>query len=125
MRTTIDYGIDLGTTNSSIAFFNGTKAEIFKNQKSQELTPSVVSIDRKGALHVGLTAKNQLYSDPKNAYSKWKIYMGKSDMKFSFPNGKREMGPEELSSEVLKSLKSDVKRINRRGCRNRCYLCAS
>ncbi len=107
MRTTIDYGIDLGTTNSAIAMLNGTQAKIIKNNDSMDYTPSVVHIDKNGTLHVGKTAKNRLEMEPEDVYAEFKLQMG-ADTVYTFKRSGRQMRPEELSAEVLKSLRSDV-----------------
>ena len=41
-RATIDFGIDLGTSNSSVAVFSGERVEIIRNNENNEITPSVV-----------------------------------------------------------------------------------
>jgi len=106
---TIDYGIDLGTTNSSIAKLNGKEVEVIENNENQKLTPSAVWISEKNRLFTGQYAKNRLFEDPENAYSKWKPSMGKTDIVYTFAKTGRAMTPEELSSEILKSLRTDVK----------------
>jgi molecular chaperone DnaK len=55
-RTTIDFGIDLGTTNSAIAVLNGVEPEIIKNSDDQDVTPSAVFINKQGVLRVGSRA---------------------------------------------------------------------
>ena len=59
-RTTIDYGIDLGTTNSAIAVIAGTGTEVIKNNVDADITPSAVYINRSGNLWVGQNAKSKL-----------------------------------------------------------------
>ena len=105
--TTVDFGIDLGTTNSSIAVLNGTAPEVFKNNDGQEITPSVVWIDSSGRIDVGHRAKQQLGRDKKNAHSEFKLMMGTNHV-YSFIGCDRQMTPVELSAEVLKSLRGDV-----------------
>jgi molecular chaperone DnaK len=56
-RSTIDFGIDLGTTNSAIAVLEGIATTIVKNNTDADITPSVVSIDRHGTIQVGARAK--------------------------------------------------------------------
>lgn len=109
MRTTIDYGIDLGTTNSSIAVLKGTEARVICNNEGASFTPSAVWIDKKGRLHVGRAAYRRV-SNPNQAVE-FKLRMGKGEKerKIVFPDSGREMLPEELSAEVLKSLKADVR----------------
>ncbi|MDY0152134.1 MAG: Hsp70 family protein, partial [Candidatus Cloacimonas sp.] len=106
---TIDYGIDLGTTNSTIAKLKGIEVQIFKNNEGFEFTPSAVYMDNKERIQVGRRAKEQLENDPENAYSEFKLQMGSSDVEFAFSRSKKTMTPIELSAEILKSLKADVK----------------
>jgi molecular chaperone DnaK len=47
-RTTIDFGIDLGTTNSAIAVLKDVTSEIIKNNRDQDITPSAVGYSKKG-----------------------------------------------------------------------------
>ncbi|MEO3805171.1 Hsp70 family protein [Nonomuraea sp. B1E8] len=108
-RTTIDYGIDLGTTNSSIAVLNGVDVEVIKNNDDQsESTPSAIWIDRRDRLYVGDRAKKKSEIDPANTCIEFKSKMGMTGQAKVFPNGGRSMTPEQLSAEVLKSLKGDV-----------------
>src|SRR5262245_60864189 len=111
-RATIDFGIDLGTTNSTIAVFAGVTAEVIRNNEDAESTPSAVFIDRKGGLFVGRIARQRLESDPENAKSEFKLQMGK-ESSVEFVQSGRRLTPEQLSAEVLKSLKADAKQ--RRG----------
>lgn len=108
MRTTIDFGIDLGTTNSAIAVLKGITTEIIKNDEQSDLTASAVWIDRKGTVLVGEAAKRKL-TKGESVGIEFKRKMGtSSNHLFEKPN--RRMKPEDLSAEVLKSLKNDVKR---------------
>ena len=107
-RMTMDFGIDLGTTNSTIAYLKGTEVEIIKNNQSQEYTPSAVYIDKNNALIVGGGAKERLDNDPQNAFAEFKLQMG-TDAEYVFARNGRKMKPEDLSAEVLKSLKADVR----------------
>ena len=107
-RATIDFGIDLGTTNSSIAVLKGTGTELFKNNDGQEYTPSAVWIDGKGRLYTGQQAKNRLgIPDKENTKTEFKRQMGTLEP-FDFPASGRQMSPEQLSAEILKSLRGDV-----------------
>ncbi|MEU6712849.1 Hsp70 family protein [Nonomuraea sp. NPDC046802] len=107
-RTTIGYGIDLGTTNSSIAVLNGIDVEVVKNNRQSEITPSAIWIDRAERLHVGDTARKRGELDHENTCFEFKARMGITDQPKVFANGRRSMTPEEMSAEVLKSLKGDV-----------------
>jgi molecular chaperone DnaK len=108
MRTTIDYGIDLGTTNSEIAVLRGTEVIVIHNKDGSSFTPSTIWIDKRCQLHVGREAY-QRFDDPNRA-AEFKLLMGQGERgKKTFPNTGRGMLPEELSAEVLKSLKADVR----------------
>lgn len=107
-RETIDIGIDLGTTNSCIALASGGKVEILRNNEGFEVTPSAIWQDRKGRLHVGRRAREQYESDEENAAMEFKLQMGKAVPK-AFKRTGLCLGPEELSSEVLKSLLGDAR----------------
>ncbi|MHB9022609.1 MAG: Hsp70 family protein [Armatimonadota bacterium] len=106
-RNTIDFGIDLGTTNSTIAVFNGNETEVFENTEGAKCTPSAVWIDAKGRLFVGRRAKERLETDAGNVFNEFKLRMGSTDT-YRFAASGRVMTPEELSAEVLKSLRADV-----------------
>ncbi len=110
MRTTIDYGIDLGTTNSAIAVLKGTQAQVVTNKEGSSFTPSVVWIDKRGQLHVGREAYQRRWDDEDNCGYEFKLLMGQGERgKTIFAKSRREMLPEELSAEVLKSLRADVR----------------
>ncbi len=108
-RTTIDFGIDLGTTNSAIAMLKGIKAEVIKNNLDADITPSAVYIGRAGNLIVGSKAKSKLEDDrsTEDAYIEFKRRMG-GDSMYKFRSAGVVKSPEELSAEVLKYLKGNV-----------------
>jgi molecular chaperone DnaK len=108
-RATIDFGIDLGTTNSEIALMEEGWARVFRNPVQGENTPSVVRISRGGEIQVGSRAYERLVDDPENTYGEFKRLMGKSH-KCRFAASGRQLAPEELSAEVLKALRADVVR---------------
>ncbi len=107
-RTTIDFGIDLGTTNSAISVIDGTESVVIKNNQGDETTPSAVYMDKKGTIHVGDFARKRLDTDHENAFSEFKRQMG-TEYVYTFQKSGREMLPEELSAEVIKSLKDNVR----------------
>ncbi|HEX8475541.1 MAG TPA: Hsp70 family protein [Pyrinomonadaceae bacterium] len=107
-RLTIDFGIDLGTTNSSIAIFQGGNIEVIKNNANAEFTPSAVWLDKKGQWFVGHRARANLEIDPDNTAAEFKLQMGTDAEKTFARNGQR-MRPEQLSAAVLKELKDSVK----------------
>ncbi|WP_131738737.1 Hsp70 family protein [Actinomadura roseirufa] len=110
-RTTIDFGIDLGTTNSAIAVLNGVDAKVFKNVDGSETTPSAVRVDQRNRLYVGREAKERSEQDPENTCVEFKLRMGTTGQPKIFKDAGRSMEPEQLSAEVLKSLKRDVESV--------------
>ncbi len=109
-RETIDFGIDLGTTNSSIAMWtNNGQVEVLKNNQGSQSTPSAVYEGKRGRLLVGIEAKEQMKVDPDNVQTEFKQAMGTSKL-YTFKTSGNSMKPEELSAEILKTLKADVQR---------------
>ncbi|MEO6940693.1 MAG: Hsp70 family protein [Candidatus Kapaibacterium sp.] len=107
---TFDFGIDLGTTNSAIAIVENSVTRIFKNTERQtDTTPSCVKLDPKLGVIVGHKAYQNRW-DTANVRSNFKRLMG-SGQKLTFSNAKKALTPEELSAEVLKSLKLDVQKV--------------
>ncbi len=106
-RTTIDFGIDLGTTNSAIAVLKDVSTEIIKNNDDQDVTPSAVHYGKNGQLFVGTRAKNAIIDKPKDAYVEFKRRMG-TEFPYSFLASGLTKKPEELSAEVLKALRAYV-----------------
>jgi len=108
-RTTIDFGIDLGTTNSAVAVLRGTVPDVIKNNDDHDITPSAVFIDKRGQCYVGQRAKNRQEDESSgdDVYLEFKRRMG-TDYKYEFKTSARAMLPEEVSAEVLKSLRGDV-----------------
>ena len=109
MSRYLEYGIDLGTTNSCIARCQGTDVRIFQNNDQMNVTPSVVYLTKSGRTLVGRRAHSAIVQDPANVVAEFKRWMGQSD-KQVFPASGRVMSAEELSAEVLKSLREDVRR---------------
>jgi molecular chaperone DnaK len=107
-RTTIDFGIDLGTTNSAVAVLNGVAPEIIKNnERDADITPSAVYIDKKGITRWGEAAKIRVADAGGDVYLEFKRRMG-TDHVYKFKSSGQQRKPEELSAEILKSLKGDV-----------------
>lgn len=98
-------GIDLGTTNSLVAYFSPEGPKIIPNRLGKHLTPSVVSVDEDGNVYVGETAKERMSLYPDSVASTFKRSMG-SDREYVL-SGKRYRA-EELSSLVLRALKEDA-----------------
>src|ERR1035438_9798825 len=100
MIKTIDYGIDLGTTNSCIARWEGGAVKVFQNNDQMNVKPSAVHILKTGRIIVGRRANSALLTDPDNVATEFKRWMGQKDRK-RFPAAQRELSAEELSAEVL------------------------
>lgn len=101
----ITVGIDLGTTNSLVAFWTENGPQIIPNSLGCNLTPSVVSLDDNGEILVGQIAKERLVTHPHLSAATFKRYMG-TEKKFDL--GKYSFSPEELSSFIIRSLKDDA-----------------
>ncbi|MCA1565342.1 MAG: Hsp70 family protein [Acidobacteria bacterium] len=109
MSAYINYGIDLGTTNSCIVRLDGDEFKIIQNADQMNVTPSVVRVLRSGSVLVGRRAYNAIAEDPDNVAAEFKRLMGQKHQQ-QFPAAGRAMSPEELSAEVLKSLLGDARR---------------
>lgn len=106
-RTTIDFGVDLGTTNSAIAVLEGVSPKVIKNKDQQDVTPSAVHISKKGVLDVGFRAKQRIIQWPDDTFVEFKRRMG-SDFLYEFESSRLRRKPEDLSAEVLKELRRDA-----------------
>ena len=93
-------GIDLGTTNSCVAVYDGGEAKVITNPEGMRTTPSVVAF-KNGDIIVGQKAKNQMVTN-KDTISSIKRKMGTSEKVSA--NGK-EYSPEEVSAMILGDLK--------------------
>jgi molecular chaperone DnaK len=109
MSVTVDFGIDLGTTNSCVGRWENGAIRIFQNNDQMNVTPSAVHILRNGRMIVGRRAHSALLTDPDNVAIEFKRWMGQKYQK-PFPASDRTLSPEELSAEILKSLREDVRR---------------
>ena len=92
-------GIDLGTTNSTAAVFDGDQTELVRNAQGSSLTPSVVRLDAKGNVIVGARARRQLDSDPENTRAEFKRLMGTAQA-LTFAAAQVSRKPEELAAEA-------------------------
>ena len=97
-------GIDLGTTNSLVSYFNGEETVIIPNRLGGVLTPSVVSVEGDN-IYTGEVAKERMLLHPDESAAVFKRSMG-SDMRYKL--GGKEYRSEELSSFILRSLKEDA-----------------
>lgn len=108
-RTTVDFGIDLGTTNSAIAVLKDVFTVIIKNNGDHDVTPSAVNYGKGGQVFVGTRARNTMIDKPQDAYIEFKRRMG-TEFSYSFKASGLSKKPEELSAEVLRSLRADAAR---------------
>ncbi|MHA2602157.1 MAG: molecular chaperone DnaK [Candidatus Thorarchaeota archaeon SMTZ1-83] len=98
-------GIDLGTTNSGVAYMVGGKPTIITNAEGGRLTPSVVGITPKGEIVVGELAKRQAVSMPERTVRSIKRKMGQD---YKVKIGDKEYTPQEISAMILTKLKKDA-----------------
>jgi len=122
MRNKIDYGIDLGTTNSSIARMENGVPIIKKSDTLKDTFPSCIHFTRRQDVIVGDTAYNIMRNDnaralktfdkgKTNTFIEFKRTMGTTHI-YESSNMNRCYTSEELSAEVLKTLKSVIKDEN-------------
>lgn len=103
----INFGIDLGTTNSLIAKFEGGAVQVFKNPIGhKETLPSVVAF-RGDRILVGDKAKEYISKDAGNVFAAFKRKMGSGES-FLVPATTQFVTPIQLSAQVLKELKNFV-----------------
>jgi molecular chaperone DnaK len=115
MRTKIDFGIDLGTTNSAIAKMENGKPMIVTTGRA-DIIPSCIAIQNGGRILVGERAKTIFAQEKEkelrdgtkpNSFIEFKREMA-NPFTYHSTNLGRDISPEELSAEVLKTLKSFV-----------------
>ena len=106
-ETPLYVGIDLGTTNSAAAVFDGERVMVVRNAQGATVTPSVVRIDKQGRVTVGTRARRFVEQDPANSAAEFKRLMG-TDKAIEFPAAGVAKKPEELSAEILKALRQDI-----------------
>jgi molecular chaperone DnaK len=121
-------GIDLGTTNSCVAVYEGGEAKIIPNKEGKNTTPSVVAFTDKGEILVGDPAKRQAITNPDKTIYSVKRIMGlmmneekakeahdKVTYKIVDKNGMAAVDvagkvytPQEISAKILSKLKADA-----------------
>lgn len=118
MRIKIDYGIDLGTTNSAIARMEQGQPVIKKSEVQMDTTPSCVHYNKKKSTLVGTQAVTALKGErirslvarsqqQTNSYLEFKRTMGTLEV-YPSSNMERSYTSEELSAEVLRKLRSYI-----------------
>ena len=98
-------GIDLGTTNSLIAYYENGEAKIIPNRLGENLTPSVVSMDENQTVYIGKTAKERKIKYGCDTVDVFKRSMGTN--KEFILHGKKYRA-EEIASFILRALKEDA-----------------
>lgn len=98
-------GIDLGTTNSCVAVFEGGEPTVIPNPEGARTTPSVVAFSKTGERLVGQVAKRQAITNPDRTVASIKRYMG-SDHRVAIDD--KKYTPQEISAMVLQKLKADA-----------------
>ncbi len=98
-------GIDLGTTNSCVAVYEGGEPVVIANAEGNRTTPSVVAFAKNGERMVGQVAKRQAITNPDRTISSIKRSMGTS--KKVEIDGKGYT-PQEISAMILQKLKADA-----------------
>lgn len=121
-------GIDLGTTNSCIAVFEGGQPRVLENKEGARTTPSIIAVSKTGERLVGALAKRQAITNPKNTLFSIKRLIGRRfddpevqrDLKVmpyeivrdgdrvKIKMGDKEYTPQEISAMVLQKLKADA-----------------
>lgn len=107
MSNTINFSIDLGTTNSAIASYNNGDIVVYKNPSTLKETISSVVAFKGERIIVGDKAKEVLSKSPNNVFGTFKRKMGASD-KYIVESAGKMISPLDLSSYVLKELKGFI-----------------
>ena len=98
-------GIDLGTTNSCVAVFEGGEPVVIPNPEGSRTTPSVVAFKKDGERLVGQVAKRQAITNPDHTIISIKREMG-TDHKVRIDD--KSYTPQEISAMILQKMKADA-----------------
>ncbi len=98
-------GIDLGTTNSVVAFMEGGEPVVIANAEGSRLTASVVGFSKTGERLVGQLAKRQAVSNPDRTISSIKRHMGTN---YTVRIDDKDYTPQEISAMILQKMKTDA-----------------
>ena len=98
-------GIDLGTTNSLVGFYQDGQVKLIPNAFGEYLTPSVVALDDNDQIIVGKIAKERLVTHPDKTIAQFKRFMGTSH---KILLGNSTYTAEELSSFIIRKLVDDA-----------------
>jgi molecular chaperone DnaK len=98
-------GIDLGTTNSVVAVFEGGEPTVLPNAEGHRTTPSVVAFSKSGEVLVGEVAKRQAITNPERTIRSVKRHMGEN---WTVEIDGKEFNAQEISARILMKLKRDA-----------------
>ena len=98
-------GIDLGTTNSCVAVYEGSEPIVIPNPEGARTTPSVVAFSKTGERMVGQVAKRQAITNPDRTISSIKRHMGTN---FKTTIDGKNYTPQEISAMILQKMKADA-----------------
>ena len=98
-------GIDLGTTNSCVAVYEGSEPIVIPNPEGARTTPSVVAFSKTGERMVGQVAKRQAITNPDRTISSIKRHMGTG---FKTTIDGKNYTPQEISAMILQKMKADA-----------------
>ena len=98
-------GIDLGTTNSCVAVFEGSEPIVIPNPEGSRTTPSVVAFSKTGERMVGQVAKRQAITNPDRTVISIKREMGSA---YKTKIDGKAYTPQEISAMILQKLKADA-----------------
>ena len=98
-------GIDLGTTNSCVAVFEGSEPIVIPNPEGARTTPSVVAFSKNGERMVGQVAKRQAITNPDRTIRSIKRHMGTN---FKTTIDGKNYTPQEISAMILQKMKADA-----------------
>ncbi len=98
-------GIDLGTTNSCVAVYEGSEPIVIPNPEGARTTPSVVAFSKSGERMVGQVAKRQSITNPDRTVSSIKRHMGTN---FKVDIDGKGYTPQEISAMILQKMKADA-----------------
>lgn len=98
-------GIDLGTTNSCVAVYEGGEPVVITNPEGSRTTPSVVAFSKTGERIIGQVAKRQAITNPDRTIMSIKREMGTN---YTVEIDGKKYTPQEISAMILKKLKDDA-----------------
>ena len=98
-------GIDLGTTNSCVAVYEGSEPIVIPNPEGARTTPSVVAFSKTGERMVGQVAKRQAITNPDRTIASIKRHMG-TNYKTTIDG--KNYTPQEISAMILQKMKADA-----------------